>query len=98
MSEIKAYVQGEKSKIIENFSTTQKQALNKLMNKMEAKVKEWKAEKSKSENNNPSQENPAWYKTWYGILGIIAVIVLALGLIAYFVKSNSSEEGEEENE
>jgi len=40
LSEIKAYVQGEKSKIIENFSTTQKQALNKLMNKMEAKVKE----------------------------------------------------------
>ena len=59
---------------------------------MEAKVKEWKAAKAKSESNNPSQENPPWYRTPLGIFGIVMAIIIVVGMIFYFVKQKTSEE------
>ena len=78
--------------VVKNYSTAQKEALNKLIKKMETKVKEWKAEKVKSEKNSPTQENPPWYKTPWGIIGIFAVIAIIGGAIYYFVKQNVNEE------
>ena len=93
LSEIKTYVkEGKNHHVVKNYSTTQQEALNKLKNKMEAKVKEWRAEKVKSEKNSPTQENPPWYKTPWGIIGIFAVIAIIGGAIYYFVKQNVNEE------
>ena len=94
LNNLKKYTQGgEKHNIIESYSTTQKEALKKLVNKMDAKVKEWKSEKAKSENNNNlTPENPPWYKTPLGIFGIIAAMVIVARTIYYFVKQNNSKE------
>ncbi|MCE8159206.1 MAG: hypothetical protein I3270_02205 [Candidatus Moeniiplasma glomeromycotorum] len=78
-------------KELENFSTIQKQALEKLVSKMEIKVQEWRAEKSKSENNN--LENPAWYKTPLGVIGIIGgVFILAGAIFVWWRKTASGKE------
>ena len=83
---------------IEEFGDV-KEFLTKWKGALEARKQELEKVKKEKENNNDNNtENPSWYKTWYGILGIIAGIVLVLGVIVYFVKSNSSEEGEEESE
>jgi Holliday junction resolvasome RuvABC DNA-binding subunit len=92
-NKLKKYIQGgEKSQIVKNYSTSQQKALNKLVSKMEAKVKEWRVEKTKSEKNSQDQENPAWYKTPLGIIGIIAVVGIISIVIYYFVKKNINEE------
>ncbi|MCE8167936.1 MAG: hypothetical protein I3275_04925 [Candidatus Moeniiplasma glomeromycotorum] len=77
-------------KELENFSTIQKQALEKLVSKMEIKVQEWRAEKSKSENNNSTLENPAWYKTPLGVIGIISLVAILAEIIFVWWRKNAS--------
>lgn len=87
---------GKKHNVVEKFSSLQQQALEKLVNKMETKLQEWRAEKTKSENNNNSPQ-VSWYKTPLGIVGIICgVAVMAAGIIYYLVKQNAG--GEEDNQ
>jgi len=83
---------GEKQSVIKNYSTIEQRAFKKLIGKIEAKVKEWNLEKSKSEKDSSSQGDSSWYKTPIGIMGIILVIVM-LGIITYFVKQKRLSSG-----
>jgi DNA repair exonuclease SbcCD ATPase subunit len=82
---------GQKYTVVENYSMAQKESLEKLKNKMEAKIKEWRSEKAKAENNNSS--NPSWYKTTWGKIGIATIIVIVVsGALYYFLRQNPNEE------
>src|SRR6185312_7282803 len=77
-----------------SFLETLKSALETRKSELESKQKEY----NKNDGNNTNDGPKPWWKTTGGIIGIIVGIVLVLGLIAYFIKTNSSEEGEGSDE
>ncbi|CAG8540059.1 8776_t:CDS:2 [Paraglomus brasilianum] len=77
-----------------SFLENLKTALETRKSELESKQKEYK----KNDGNNTNGDPKPWWKTTGGIIGIIVGIVLVLGLIAYFIKTNSSEEGEGSDE
>jgi len=90
---------GENSAVYNGLSETDKKTFDALVNKLQEKVNAMEKEANKG-NQNPNNNNPekSWYQKPWGIVGIIAVIALVIGLVAYLIKSNSSEEGEGESE
>ena len=65
---------------------------------MEKKVEAMKSEKNKKDEdgNKKNTEEPGFWGSWKGYLTIGVIVVAVLGAVVYFIKTNSSEEGEGE--
>jgi len=75
-----------------------KKTFDNLISSVKSKVESMqkaKQEAEKKQEENTEDPTP-FLKTWKGILLIGVIIVAVLGAIAYFIKTNSSEEGEGE--
>src|SRR6185503_13785969 len=85
---------GVNESVYTSLGTDEKATFDGLVSSLQKKVDAMKKEQNKENTDENSNKDKPFFKTPLGYVTAAVIVLAIIGAIAYFIKANSSEEGE----